>query len=73
MARKLSHSGFDTITVRINANAADDDVNAAGSVVNGHAGPRDWTEDWIFQRPSTAVTGRPGTITSHTSDIAMLR
>ena len=31
---------------------------------NGDADPWDWTEDWIFQRPSTAETGRPGTITS---------
>ena len=64
VAGALSDSGFDTVTVRINANSADYDVDASGSVTRGDTKPWDWTEDWIFQRPSTAVTGKPGTITS---------
>jgi predicted lipid-binding transport protein (Tim44 family) len=63
IAGALSDS-FDTVTVRINANSADYDVDAGGSAIQGDPYPWDWTEDWIFQRPSTAVTGRPGTITS---------
>jgi predicted lipid-binding transport protein (Tim44 family) len=64
VAGALSDSGFDTVTVRINANSSDYDVDAGGSVIHGDVDPWDWTEDWIFQRPSTAETGRPGTITS---------
>jgi hypothetical protein len=64
VAGALSDSGFDTITVRINANSADYDVDAGGHVIRGGTKPWDWTEDWIFQRPSTAQTARPGTITS---------
>jgi predicted lipid-binding transport protein (Tim44 family) len=66
VAGALSDSGFDTVTVRLNANSADYDVDAAGRVIRGDTNPWDWTEDWIFQRPSTAVTGQPGTITSQT-------
>jgi predicted lipid-binding transport protein (Tim44 family) len=66
VAGAMSDSGFDTLTVRINANSADYDVDASGSVIRGDTEPRDWTEDWIFQRPSTAKTGRPGTITAQT-------
>ena len=64
IAGALSDSGFDTVTVRINATSADYDLDAAGSVIRGDANPWDWTEDWIFQRPSTLVTRQPGTITS---------
>jgi predicted lipid-binding transport protein (Tim44 family) len=64
VAGALSDSGFDTVTVRVNANSADYDVDAGGAVIRGDAHPWDWTEDWIFQRPSTAETGRPGTTTS---------
>ena len=32
--------------------------------MRGETYPWDWTEDWIFQRPSSLVTGVPGTITS---------
>jgi predicted lipid-binding transport protein (Tim44 family) len=66
VAGALSDSGFDTVTVRVNANSADYDVDAGGAVIRGDTHPWDWTEDWIFQRPSTAVTGQPGTITSQT-------
>jgi hypothetical protein len=59
-----SVSGFDTVTVRINANSADYDVDAAGHVIRGDTQPWDWTEDWIFQRPSTLPSDTPGTITS---------
>jgi predicted lipid-binding transport protein (Tim44 family) len=64
VAGAISDSGFDTVTVRINANSADYDVDAGGHVIRGDTEPWDWTEDWIFQRPSTADTGRPGTITA---------
>jgi hypothetical protein len=66
VAGALSDTGFDTVTVRINANSADYDIDAAGAVISGDTSPWDWTEDWIFQRPSTSETGRPGTITSQT-------
>jgi predicted lipid-binding transport protein (Tim44 family) len=64
VAGALSDSAFDTVTVRVNANSADYDVDASGTVIRGDTHPWDWTEDWIFQRRSTAVTGQPGTITS---------
>lgn len=66
VAGALSDTGFDTVTVRINANSADYDIDAGGSVIRGDTDSWGWTEDWIFQRPSTAQTGRPGTITSQT-------
>jgi predicted lipid-binding transport protein (Tim44 family) len=66
VAGALSDSGFDTVTVRINANSADYDLNAGGSVIRGDTQAWDWTEDWIFQRPSTVTTGLAGTITSQT-------
>src|SRR5207302_3876192 len=61
-----SDSGFHTITGRVSANSADYDVDADRNVIRGDTQPWDWTEDWIFQRPLTAQTGRPGTITSQT-------
>src|SRR5438552_15678893 len=64
VAGALCGSGFDTITVRINANPADYDLDSGGHVIRGDTQPWDWTEDWIFQRPSTAQTRRAGTITS---------
>lgn len=64
VAGAISNTGFDTITVRINASSADYDLDPVGNVIRGDAQPWAWTEDWIFQRPSTAETGRPGTITS---------
>lgn len=64
VAGALSDTGFDTVTVRINASSADYDLDASGAVIRGDTNPWEWTEDWIFQRPSTAQTGHPGTITS---------
>jgi predicted lipid-binding transport protein (Tim44 family) len=64
IAGALSTLDFDTVTVRINATSADYDVDAAGALIRGDTNAWDWTEDWIFQRPSTLVTGQPGTITS---------
>jgi predicted lipid-binding transport protein (Tim44 family) len=64
IAGALSDRDFDTVTVRINATSADYDLDAAGVVLRGDTNPWDWTEDWIFQRPSTLTTGQPGTITS---------
>src|SRR5256885_9095646 len=61
VAGALSGSGFDTITVRINANSADYDLDAGGRVSRGDNQTLDWTEDWIFYRPSTATPARPGT------------
>jgi len=56
VAGAVSDTGFDTVTVRINANSADYDVDAGGNVIRGDTQPWDWTEDWIFQRPSIAKT-----------------
>lgn len=64
IAGASSDSGFDTVTVRINASSCDYDIDARGIVIRGDTQPWDWTEDWIFQRPASAVTGQPGTITS---------
>ena len=64
VAGALSNSGFDTLTVRLNANSADYDLDAGSRVIRGDTKPWDWTEDWIFQRPSTMRTGQPGTITA---------
>src|SRR5207302_11288314 len=60
----ISSRGIETVTVRINANYPDYDLDTDGRVIRGDTLACDWTEDWIFQRPSTAQTGRPGTITS---------
>jgi predicted lipid-binding transport protein (Tim44 family) len=64
VAGALSNSGFDTVTVRLNANSADYDLDAGARVISGDTNRWDWTEDWTFQRPSTMTTGLPGTITS---------
>ena len=64
VAGALSDSGFDTVTVRINASSADYDLDARGRVIRGDTQPREWTEDWIFQRPSSLRTSPPGTITA---------
>jgi predicted lipid-binding transport protein (Tim44 family) len=64
VAGAVRGTGFDTVTVRINANSADYDIDAGGNVIGGDTQPWDWTEDWIFQRPSLAQTGKAGTITS---------
>jgi endogenous inhibitor of DNA gyrase (YacG/DUF329 family) len=64
IAGARSDLDYDTLTVRINATSADYVVDSAGAVIHGDTTPWDWTEDWIFQRPSTLSTGQPGTITS---------
>ena len=64
VAGALSDSGFDTVTVRINATSTDYDVAAGARVIRGDTRPWGWTEDWIFQRPSTSTTSPPGTITA---------
>jgi predicted lipid-binding transport protein (Tim44 family) len=64
VAGALSETGFDTVLVRINASSADYVMDAAGILVRGTTDPFEWTEDWIFQRPSTSKTGQPGTITA---------
>ncbi|HET9848884.1 MAG TPA: TIM44-like domain-containing protein [Candidatus Dormibacteraeota bacterium] len=64
VAGTLSDSGFDTLTVRINASSADYDVDAGGQFLRGDRQPWEWTEDWIFQRPSSSSTSAPGTITA---------
>jgi predicted lipid-binding transport protein (Tim44 family) len=58
VAGAASENGYDTATVRINANSADFDVDAAGRMIRGDRQARDWTEDWIFQRPSTMSTAK---------------
>src|SRR2546423_1818077 len=50
----------------INANSADYDLDAGARAISGDTNRWDYTEDWIFQRPSTMATGQPGTITSQT-------
>lgn len=54
-----SDQSYDTITVRFLAASADYDVNQAGKVVRGDRQIRQWVEDWVFQRSSSATT-RPG-------------
>ncbi len=52
---------FDSITVRMSARSADFDVDAAsGAIVRGETQPLDWVEDWVFQRPATAISPRGG-------------
>jgi predicted lipid-binding transport protein (Tim44 family) len=49
---------FDTITVRMSARSADFELDAAGAVVGGYREMRDWTEDWVFQRPASAASAK---------------
>lgn len=56
-----SDQRYDTITARILAASADYDVDAAtGKVVRGDRTVRQWSEDWLFQRASTATTRPDG-------------
>ena len=66
LAGAISESGYDTVTVRINASSADYDLDNGGQVIRGTMQPWGWTEDWIFQRPSSLSTGQSGTITAMT-------
>ncbi|HET9051045.1 MAG TPA: TIM44-like domain-containing protein [Candidatus Dormibacteraeota bacterium] len=52
-----SDATYDTITVRFSCASADYDVDAtSGRRVRGWTDVRPWTEDWIFQRSSSATT-----------------
>jgi predicted lipid-binding transport protein (Tim44 family) len=54
---------FDDLTVRINAAAADYEVDADGRTVFGDRSVRPFTEDWTFQRSVGALTlNKPGTL-----------
>ncbi|GAC1481342.1 MAG: hypothetical protein PVSMB9_06600 [Candidatus Dormibacteria bacterium] len=65
VAGASSGSGWDTLTARINASSGDYDIEAAsGRVLAGEAEPWGWTEDWIFQRPASAVSAQRGTTTA---------
>ena len=55
-----SDQTYDTITVRFLCASADYDVNQAGKVVRGDRQIRQWVEDWIFQRSSSATTHTGG-------------
>jgi predicted lipid-binding transport protein (Tim44 family) len=66
VAGALSDSGYDTVTVRVNATSTDYVVDATGRIIDGETQPWDWTEDWIFQRPASLGTGQPGTIAAMT-------
>jgi len=58
-------SGWDTLTARINATSGDYDIEvSSGRGIAGDAAPWDWTEDWIFQRPASAVSAQRGNITA---------
>jgi hypothetical protein len=60
-----SEGGMDTLTVRINAESTDYDVEAAsGRLIEGDKQPSEWTEDWIFQRPSNVATTSAGTVSA---------
>jgi hypothetical protein len=67
VAGARSQGGIDTLTVRINAESSDYDVEAAsGRILEGDQQLREWTEDWIFQRPSSLSTATPGTVAALT-------
>jgi len=51
VAGAISGSGFDTITVRINANSADYDLDSGGHVIGGDTQPWDWTEGLDLSAP----------------------
>ena len=56
-----SDASYDTITVRVNAACADYDVDdTSGKVVRGNKRVGPWSEDWTFQRSSSATTKPAG-------------
>lgn len=55
-----SDASYDTITVRIVAACADYDVDEKGRVVRGDRVVREFVEDWVFQRSSSATTKPDG-------------
>src|SRR2546425_10084739 len=46
IAGALSDSGFDTVTVRINATSADYDLDGGAAGIRGDTNTWDWTEAW---------------------------
>jgi predicted lipid-binding transport protein (Tim44 family) len=65
VAGASSESGWDTLTVRLNASSGDCDLElASGRIISGDQVPWDWTEDWIFQRPESGSTAERGTVTA---------
>ncbi|HET6794792.1 MAG TPA: transporter [Acidimicrobiales bacterium] len=56
-----SDQSLDTVTVRFNAACADYDVDdRSGKIVRGDRDVRQWSEDWLFQRSSSATTRSDG-------------
>jgi len=54
---------FDDLTVRIQASAADFEVDETGRIVFGDRTPRPFAEDWTFQRcVGAATSNKPGTL-----------
>lgn len=61
-----SDQSFDFVTVRFVAGCADYYVDSEGRFVRGDRQMRQWSEDWIFQRSSSATTRTDGgTLGSH--------
>ena len=56
IARVGGDANVDTITVRIDASAADYDVDDSGKIVRGDRTPRPFTEYWTFVRSQAART-----------------
>ncbi len=61
-----SDQTYDTLTLRFLAACADYDVDIkSGKVVRGNRSVEQWTEDWVFQRASSATTKpKGGTLSS---------
>ncbi len=56
-----SDQSFDTITLRIHAGCADYDIDTdKNKIVRGNKQFSEWTEDWNFQRSSSATTKADG-------------
>jgi predicted lipid-binding transport protein (Tim44 family) len=56
-----SDQTYDTLTLRFLAACADYDVDVkSGKVVRGNRSVEQWTEDWVFQRASSATTKAGG-------------
>ncbi len=56
-----SDQSYDTLTIQFLAACADYDVDVtSGKVVRGNRSIDQWTEDWVFQRSSSATTNPKG-------------
>ena len=56
-----SDQSYDTLTLRFLAACADYDVDVkSGKIVRGDRSVGQWTEDWVFQRASSATTKPQG-------------